>query len=200
MRALLLLFVIAVTHAADWRSLFDGKTLGQWRETPFTNHAGVTIADNTIVLAAGNPLTGITYTGDFPKSDYEIRFEAARLQGGDFFASLTFPVGDSFGTLVTGGWGGDIVGISSIDGWDAADNETRSYFTFEPSRWYAFRLRVTPERIQAWIDEQSIVNVQITGRSISLRFGEIKLSAPLGFASYQTKGGLRKIEFRRLSR
>ena len=47
------------------------------------------------------------------------------MKGGDFFATLTFPVDDSFCTFVTGGWGGDIVGLSSIDGWDASDNETR---------------------------------------------------------------------------
>ena len=84
-------------------------------------------------------MTGITWTGEFPRSNYEVRFEAARLQGNDFFASLTFPVEDSFVTWVTGGWGGDIVGISSIDGWDASDNETRTYFNFENGRWYAMR-------------------------------------------------------------
>jgi len=97
---------------------------------------------------------------------------------------------------VTGGWGGDIVGLSSIDGWDASDNETRSYFNFQNGRWYAFRLRVTPERIRAWIDEQPVINVGIAGRSIGLRPGDIKLSAPFGFASYGTTGVLRKIEYR----
>lgn len=57
---------------------------------------------------------------------------------------------------------------------------------------------MTDARIQAWIDEQSIVDVQIAGRSIGLRYGEIKLSAPFGFASYATTGGLRKIEYRLL--
>src|SRR6185503_6509189 len=113
-----------------------------------------------------------------------------------FFASLTFPVGNSFATWVTGGWGGDIVGISSIDGWDASDNETRTYFNFENCRWYTFRLNVTEHRIQAWIDDQPVVNVEIRGRTISLRPGDIKLSAPFGFASYNSTGALRKIEYR----
>jgi hypothetical protein len=202
MRRLCLAFVIVfgVAHAADWQPLFDGKSLGKWRETPFTDRGTVRVDKGTIVLGAGNPMTGITWTDSFPRSDYEIRLEAARLEGSDFFASLTFPVGDSFCTWVTGGWGGDIVGLSSIDGWDASDNETRSYFTFEKGRWYRLRLEVTEERIRAWIDDQAIVNVAIGGRTIGLRFGEIKLSAPLGFASYLTTGGLRKIEYRRLSR
>jgi hypothetical protein len=143
-------------------------------------------------------MTGITRTGEFPRSIYEVRLEGMRVNGGDFFASLTFPVGDSYATWVTGGWGGDIVGISSIDGWDASDNETRSYFTFENNRWYGLRLQVTPDRIRAWIDDQPVVNVNIAGRAISLRQGEIKLSAPFGFASYNSTGALRKIEYRTL--
>lgn len=181
-----------------WQSLFNGKSLQGWRETPFTGRGPVRVEKGTIVLGAGNPMTGVTWTGAFPKSGYEVRFEAARLEGSDFFASLTFPVGDSFATWVMGGWGGDIVGISSLDGWDASDNETRSYFTFESGRWYALRLDVTAGRIQAWIGEQQVVNVSIDGRSVGLRYAEIKLSAPFGFASYATTGGLRNIEYRLL--
>jgi hypothetical protein len=177
-----------------WQPLFDGKSLRGWRETPFTGHGAVRVEDGTIVLEAGAHMTGITRADSLPRSNYEVRFEAARIQGGDFFASLTFPVRDSFCTWVTGGWGGDIVGLSSIDGWDASDNETRSYFTFETGRWYAFRIQVTDARIMAWIDGRPIVNVEIGGRSIGLRYGDIKLSAPFGFASYNTTGALRKIE------
>ena len=143
-------------------------------------------------------MTGITWTGSFPHSNYEIRLEGARLEGDDFFASMTFPVGKSFCTWVTGGWGGDIVGLSNIDGWDASENETRAYFNFETERWYRFRLQVTDDRIRAWIDDQKITDVSIAGRSVDLRLGEISMSAPLGFASYGTTGGLRKIEYRLL--
>jgi hypothetical protein len=197
-RFLLTLAISGAAIAQQWQPLFDGKSLQGWRETAFTGRGRVRVDKGTIVLGAGNPLTGITRTVPFPKSNYEVRFEAARLEGGDFFASLTFPVRDSFCTWVTGGWGGDIVGLSSLDGWDAADNETRTYFNFEQGRWYKLRLRVTDRRIQAWIDEQSIVNLEIEGRSVGLRYGEIKLSAPFGFASYATTGGLRKIEYRLL--
>jgi Domain of Unknown Function (DUF1080) len=180
----------------EWQSVFDGKSLQGWRETPFTGQGAVHVENGTIVLGAGKPMTGVTRTGPFPRSNYEVRFEAARLEGGDFFASVTFPVRDSYCTWVTGGWGGDIVGLSSLDGWDASDNETRSYFTFENGRWYAFRLQVTDDRITAWIDDRQIINVATEGRTIGLRFGEIKLSAPFGFASYNSTGGLRKMEYR----
>jgi len=184
--------------AGEWRPLFDGKSLQGWRETPFTGRGQVRVENGTIVLGPGAPMTGVTWTGSFPRADYEVRLEGARRQGNDFFTSMTFPVGDSFCTWVTGGWGGDIVGLSSIDGWDASENETRTYFNFENGRWYALRLRVAGDRITAWIDERPVIDVTIGGRSISLRHGEIKLSAPFGFASYATAGALRKIEYRLL--
>lgn len=181
---------------SEWQPMFDGKSLEGWRVTPFTGRGQVRVENGNIILAPGNPLTGVNWAGSFPKADYEVRFEAARLEGSDFFASLTFPVANSFCTWVTGGWGGDIVGLSSLDDWDASENETRSYFNFEKGRWYAFRLEVTPARIRAWIDDQPMVNVSIEGRSVGLRFGEIERSAPFGFASYATRGGLRRIEYR----
>ncbi|MCW5980303.1 MAG: DUF1080 domain-containing protein [Bryobacteraceae bacterium] len=186
------------TKDGEWQPLFDGSSLQGWRETPFTGRGQVRVENGTIVLGHGGPLTGITWTESFPRTNYEVRFEGVRQQGNDFFASLTFPVEDSFCTWVTGGWGGDIVGLSSLDGWDASENETRAYFNFENGRWYALRLRVTPERITAWIDEQRIVDAGIAGRRIDLRRGEIKLSAPFGFASFATTGALRKIEYRTL--
>ena len=196
--SLALLAAPALAQSAAWQSLFDGKTLAGWKQTPFTKGGQPAVENGAIQLVPGEPMTGITRTGDFPKINYELRFEAMRLKGNDFFASVTFPVADSFATLVTGGWGGDIVGVSSIDGWDASDNETRSYFTFENGRWYKFRLQVTAERIRAWIDDQPVVNVGIAGRAISLRPGEIDRSTPLGFASYRTGGAVRSIEYRPL--
>lgn len=199
LRLVLPLILVAFTAPAqDWKPLFDGQSLKGWRVTPFTNGGEARAEKGRIVLAPGGPLTGITWDGEFPHTRYEIRFEAIRLRGNDFFASLTFPAGDDFCTWIAGGWGGDIVGLSSIDGMTAAENETRTYFNFDNNRWYRFRLQVTPERISAWIDDERIVHADIAGREISLRPGEIKLSAPLGFASFATEGALRNVEYRLL--
>ncbi len=199
-----LIFVVTMIAAAQtpaasqWKPLFDGRSLAGWRATPFTGAVTPRVENGQILLPPGGPLTGITWTAAFPATRYEIRFEAARLRGNDFFASLTFPAGGDYCTWVAGGWGGDIVGLSSIDGQTAADNETRSYFTFENNRWYRFRLRVTPESISAWIDDERVIHAGIAGREISLRPGDIKLSAPLGFASFASEGAIRNAEFRLL--
>lgn len=181
-----------------WLPLFDGKSMEGWKQSGFRNEGPVRVDGGALLLSAGKPMTGITYTKAFPKSGYELRYEAARLEGGDFFAALTFPVAESHCTLVTGGWGGDIVGLSSVDGWDASDNQTRTYYSFEAGRWYRFRVRVTAEKIQAWIDDEALIDLDIRGREIALRPGDTKLTAPLGFFSYGTTGGIRKIEYRPL--
>ena len=127
MRVLLfVLSAVAYGQSSDWKALFDGKTLQGWHEAKFQGHGAVQVKGGEIILSPGGPMTGIALDGEFPKTNYEIRLEARRMRGNDFFASLTFPVGEAHCTWVTGGWGGDIVGLSSIDGWDASDNETRA--------------------------------------------------------------------------
>ena len=187
----------AQAAAAEWHSMFDGKTLGGWKETPFTGHGQVRIEDGAIILGTGY-MTGINWTGPFPKVNYELRLEAARLAGSDFFAGITFPVFDTFCSWINGGWGGQVVGLSSIDGNDASENETSSRKVFERGRWYTLRLEVTETYIAAWIDQEQVVSVDLAGRQIDLRPGEIELSKPFGIASYSTTAALRKIEYRLL--
>ncbi|MFP6901775.1 MAG: DUF1080 domain-containing protein [Opitutales bacterium] len=185
----------------EWISLFDGKTLGKWMETDFSGKGEVSIDKNgSLVLGMGIELTGVHWPGkkDFPTLNYEIALDAKRTQGGDFFCGLTFPYGDSNATLVLGGWGGALVGISSIDDFDASENETGDVYVFEENRWYAIKLRVTKEKIEAWIDDKKIVDLEVEKRKISMRSGEIELSAPLGLATYSTTGVIRKIRYRNL--
>src|ERR1035441_4329835 len=92
--ALLCAAAVAQPKTGEWRSLFDGKTLEGWRETAFTGHGKARVENGAVMLAPGAPMTGVTWAAAFPKSNYEVRFEAARIEGNDFFASLTFPVGD----------------------------------------------------------------------------------------------------------
>jgi len=181
----------------EWQSIFDGKSLAGWKETPFTAHGQVTIENGAIILGNGY-LTGINWAGSFPQSNYEIRLEASRMKGSDFFAGITFPVRDSFCTWINGGWGGEIVGLSSLEDNDASENETTSYKKFENGKWYALRLQVTDKFIAAWIDQEQVIYLETANRTIGLRFGEIDLSKPFGIASYSTVAGLRKIEYRML--
>ena len=134
---------ISQTPASPGEPLFDGKTLTNWRPSKFYGQGAVTIENGDIILAAGKDLTGITWSGPaLPTTNYELTLQARRLEGRDFFAGITFPVGDSFCSLILGGWGGTLVGLSSIDGLDASENETTIYRTFDPNKRYQVRVRV----------------------------------------------------------
>jgi len=200
LRAAVCACVVSVVVAAPpaWQSLFDGTSLGLWKSTEFGGEGRVTIEDGRIVLGRGDPLTGVTYSGDIPRIDYEIALQAMKVDGNDFFCALTFPVGDRACSLVLGGWGGTVVGLSSLDGLDASENDTTTSMAFEKDRWYDVRVRVTAESIDAWLDEKQIVAASTKGRRIGIR-PEVDLSRPLGVASYRTRAALRNIRVRRIS-
>ena len=196
---LLLLASCATRVAATpWTDLFDGKSLHGWQVTKFGGEGEVRVQDDAIHLEIGNPLTGINLLGTPPTEDYELEVTAARLDGTDFFCGLTFPVGDTFASFIPGGWGGTVVGLSSIDGMDAAENETATFKQFKTHQWYHFRVRVTPGKIQCWVDDEMVVDLLLEDRGIALRPGPIELSVPIGITSFQTVTRIRNIRLRKI--
>ena len=192
--------------ASDGEALFDGKTLAGWAPSSFEGEGAVKVMNpfkdgrGAIILEKGTTLSGITWTrgGALPRMNYEITLEAMKLEGSDFFCGLTFPVGKSACSFIVGGWGGTVVGLSSIDHSDASDNETSQNMEFDSNRWYRIRVRVTDKKIEAWINDEQKVELETKGRIISLRPGDIQQSLPLGIASYMTRAALRDIRLRRL--
>ena len=244
----------------DWLSLFNGKDLSGWEETDYAGRGNVKVQNGELHIENGLVITGVTYTNKtvLPKTNYEIEYEAKKLNGTDFFGLLTFPVGDAHASLVTGGWGGAVTGISSINSMDASENNTTVYLRFNKDHWYKFRLRVTPDNLSVWMSpkehliplnatvasvvkayqeeaakagqtltaeqaeaalrainpkldenipardtiyfpgEAQIINETIKDKVVNMRVGEIELSAPLGFATFQTYGVLRNIRMRRI--
>jgi hypothetical protein len=178
-------------------SLFDGKTLGQWKVTDFGGQGDVSVKDGAIHMATGSYMTGITWTGPVIRMNYEITLEAMRVEGSDFFCGLTFPVGENPCTLILGGWGGGLCGLSSIDHFDASENSTTRMIGFENGKWYRVRLRVVPDRIQAWLNEEDLVDADITDKNIDIRI-EVEASKPLGIATWNTAGAVRNIKLKKL--
>ena len=180
-----------------WISLFDGKSLKGWEITKFGGEGDVEVKKGQLILGLGSNLTGIHTRRKLPKINYEVELEAMRVDGSDFFCGLTFPVKKDHCSLILGGWGGGVCGLSSINFQDASENETTSYRKFEKGKWYKIRLRVTEKEIQAWIGKEQIVNQEITGKRITTRI-EVELSKPFGFCTWQTTGALRNIRIREL--
>lgn len=184
--------------SAGWQQLFDGQSLTNWQPTKFGGEGAVKVENGQMVLEAGTTLTGVTWTGpELPTANYEIALQAMRVEGRDFFAGITFPVADSFCSLILGGWGGTVVGLSSINSEDASQNATSQSREFDLGRWYDVRIRVTPAKIEVWLDDSQIINQELKSNRITIRM-EMEPSTPLGIATWKTKGAVRGIRLRRL--
>ncbi len=178
--------------------IFDGKTLTGWEITDFAGHGPVTVANGEVRVGLGH-MTGITLTNtnDLPRMNYEVSLEAMRTDGSDFFCGLTFPVGKDHCALIVGGWGGGVVGLSNINSEDASQNETTKYLNFTNNKWFRVRVRVVPGKIQAWIDDDQVVDVDTAEKVIGLRI-ETESCTPLGLATWNTAAAWRNIQIKRL--
>ena len=172
--------------------LFDGKTLTGWEITQFGPQGPVLVSEGKIILNYGDGCTGITWTKEFPKVNYEVSLEAMKTSGNDFFCGMTFPVNDEFCSLIVGGWGGPVVGLSCIDGVDASENNTKILKRLDKNVWYKIKLRVTSQKIIAWIDDEKLVDFEYKGHELYVR-PEVELSKPFGICSWVTTSSLRNI-------
>ncbi|MDF1741010.1 MAG: DUF1080 domain-containing protein [Verrucomicrobiales bacterium] len=180
--------------------LFNGKDLGAWEVTQYGGEGEVFVnEDGNMEFGFGAVITGVNWGEAVPAtSNYEITLDAMKLDGTDFFCALTFPVKDSHATFVIGGWGGGVVGISCVDDLNASENETMNIEGFEDDVWYKIRVRVTDDKLNAWIDDEEKVDLELEDRKISLLPGDIELSVPIGIASFQTRSQYRNIVWRNL--
>jgi hypothetical protein len=189
--------VIQEPEITDENSLFDGKTLEGWKITEYGTGGPVLVSDGKIVLNYGDGCTGITWEKDFPKVNYEVTLEAQKTSGNDFFCGITFPVNDEFCSLIVGGWGGPVVGLSCIDGNDAAHNSTQILKKFDKNVWYKIKLHVTGDKITAWIDDEKLVDFAYSGHRLNVRAG-IELSRPFGLFTWETTGEIRNIRMEKM--
>lgn len=177
--------------------LLGAAMVPQWQALTIEGAGKPQIGPGEIVLPEGAPMTAVRFGGweamGLPVVDYAIEYEAMRVAGQDFFGAVTFPIRSlkTCATLVNGGWGGGLVGISNIDEQSANENATRSEHRFVNGQWYRFRLEVRSEEIKGWLDGRLIINASIKARTISLRAGDIEQCAPFGLATYGTTGKVR---------
>jgi hypothetical protein len=189
------------TKQPDEVPIFDGKSLEGWRVIDtfdFRRHGKVYVKDGTIFLEQGEPATGISWKGQIPRTNYEITLDGQRVAGSDFFCGLTFPVKEEYCTLILGGWGGSVVGLSNVDGYAAVENETTQAVDFQPKRWYAIRLRVTDQRITVWIDDDKLIDLEIRDKKFSIYWEQDPVK-PLGLVTWQTSGALKNLKLKRIA-
>jgi hypothetical protein len=182
-----------------WQTLFDGKSLAGWKVTDFGGEGEVSVEDGAIVMRMGQPMTGITIKdgGKLPTDNYEVTLQAMKRKGDDFFCCLTFPVRDSHASFVVGGWAGTVIGLSSINGNDASENETTQYEKLDHNKWYSVRVRVAEGAIGCWLNDKQMVDVELEGNRISTRI-EVDPTKPLGVCCYNVEAAVKDIKLRRL--
>jgi hypothetical protein len=190
---------VSITERRDTSLLFDGKSLDGWEITNFGPQGPVYVSGNEIILGMGDGCTGITWKRAFPRSGYEVTLDARRVAGTDFFCGMTFPAGRSPCSLIIGGWGGATVGLSNIDGKDAAENETTRILNFDKDKWYHIRLVVKDNSIESWIDSLKVVDFTIGTKKLSIR-PEVELSRPFGIASWNTTAAIKNIRLQRIEK
>lgn len=178
------------------RVLFDGGDLSGWDTGVFGYPGDFEVVDDGVVIPQSMALAGLTYRGEVPSPPYVLEVEATREYGSDFFLGVTFPVRGAHLTLVLGGWGGNVCGLSCIDGDDASRNETRTLMNFPNGKRQNVVIDVSDLRIIARVDERTVVDHTFTeGTQLSLRT-EVTPSAPLGVASYATSTTLHRVAVR----
>ncbi len=181
--------------------LFNGKDLTGWnvlRDGDFDRAGKAHARDGRLILAAGEAMTGVRWTGAFPADDYEVKLEAMRVDGSDFFCGMTFPLAGGHATLILGGWGGSVVGISNIDGVAANENETTNIIEFENKRWYRIHLLVTEGHVDVWIDDEKVIEQKTAGRKFAV-WPQQEAARPFGITTWYTTGALRNITLRQLT-
>ncbi|WP_346861003.1 DUF1080 domain-containing protein [uncultured Draconibacterium sp.] len=189
---------VSTFQVPEWAALlFDGKTMDGWEITKFGTEGPVRINEGKLIVNMGDGASGITWQKDFPKVNYEVQLEARKTSGNDFFCGMTFPVNDEYCSLIVGGWGGPVVGLSCIDGLDASENETHILKRFDKDVWYKIKLEVDDNSIRAWVDEEKLVDFTYTGSKLSTR-PEVDLSKPFGICTWITTAELRNIWMREL--
>ncbi|HPB11077.1 MAG TPA: DUF1080 domain-containing protein [Kiritimatiellia bacterium] len=186
----LALLTASTSGAAEPVQLFNGRDLTGWKTADLFEGGKVAVLpDGAVECDFGNPMTGIAYTNTPPRMNYELSLQAVRVQGSDFFVALTLPIETNYCTIIIGGWGGNLCGISSVDYLDASENQWSENTTLENERWYTLRVRVTPGVLQVFLDE-TLYTARVEGppSRFSLRSGsDIDKTGPLGLASYRTK-------------
>jgi hypothetical protein len=190
----------AAKPAETGQLLFDGKTLGSWKPAEHYKPGPVEVKDGSLLIRKGDgKMSGIVWKGkDLPTTNYEVTFDAQRVEGSDFFVGFTFPIKESPCTLIIGGWGGGLTGFSSIDGSDASENETTGFLEVENGRWYKVRMRVTEQRVDAWVDGKFLAGFDHRDKKVDVRL-EVEANRPYGFATYQTTAALKNIRLRELT-
>ena len=172
----------------DWR-VFES--------TKYLKAGAVKFEDGIMTIAAGEPFSGAALTDPVYSDYYELSLEARRTAGSDIFCGIYFPVGDSHCSVVLGGWGNSLSGLSMLDGLSAAENETAYPQSFGNDKWVKVQLKVLPESLTLMADGETVIHLDREGRELTPYLG-LEMFHPLGFFTYESAAEIRNARITRL--
>ncbi len=191
---------LAILESGQTTNLIGAGSTLAWAplKTDAYETAGPTkVTDTQITLHAGKPYAGVRWTGTAPTDNYELSLEATRTKGNDIFCGIFFPVGTNHCSLILGGWGNSLVGLSMVDDLSAAENETAYPETFTNSVWTKVVLRVTPKLILAEVDGKQAIELEREFHRVSPYLG-LEFFEPLGLFTYESDAIIRNVHLRKL--
>jgi hypothetical protein len=180
--------------APRWNQIDLAQT---WRPFVFGGDGSFRVTPDELTLEPGAPLTGGVFAQQLPVAAYELAFSTRRLSGIDFFCGMTFPTLRGELTLVLGGWGGTVCGLSCLDGLDASENETRTLRRFPEGQDVHVLVRVEGERVIVFLDDAMFLDVDLQDRHVHVRT-EVEACRPFGFCCYLTTARLANLRWRPL--
>lgn len=149
--------------------------MGRWR-----------VEGNELVQESIEPGVRVTF-GDTNWSDYEISLEAQKIGGNEGFLVL-FRVKSErdYYWLNIGGWGNTATAVER-----SIANRRRTISSFRPirveqGRWYKIRIRCEGRRIQAWLDDELILDFNDDENA--------HLNGKVGVGTWMTKARFRNIK------
>ncbi|MFP6766017.1 MAG: DUF1080 domain-containing protein [Planctomycetaceae bacterium] len=202
MKSLAFVFALTVTvstaSAADWVSLFDGKTLDGWIQKNGT--ASYKVVDGTIqgTTSEGSPNSFLCSAREY--GNFELEFEVKvhnQLNSGVQIRSQTKPAqGDAeFGRVygpqveieasgARGAEAGYVYGEATGLGWLTSKEDLKPHQVMKDGEWNRFRVVARGASIATWINGKAIANLTHEG---------IYKTHPKGFIGLQVHGIRKKV-------
>jgi serine/threonine-protein kinase len=192
---------LADKHQTAWQDLFDGRTLDGWRvveDAPeFAKHGTVLPRGRELIFEKGDPATGIAWTREVRRVDYEISLEAMRERGTGSLCEVFFPFKDEYCKLAVAG-DNTMVCLELVDDRPGPQNATQRKFACQDGRWYRIRLRVTAAAIEAWVDDEKMVDFDPARHKLSLHPYQFPLR-PFGLRTWNSAAAIRNLRLRQLT-
>jgi hypothetical protein len=187
----------------EWQDLLGAGNTKKWKliasigDVLPGRRAGVKVGIS--VLQSGKGRCAMQWTDEFPRSNYEVTFLANRDEG-KRFGAVVFPIGDVSCSWVLGGEeDGTHTGIELIDGLSYKDKKNPTYgrSRYEKGRWYRFRIRVTDEKVETWVEGREAIRLTRAGHRFSPN-DVAETLGPFGFTANRSTLGIKSLRVRTL--